>query len=360
MSELIEEVLMIKKTVVLGVLSSIFVFPLLAGDPTLDRLIGNMSTYDIRLKSKAKQQLYYLCRNGHDDLLHPYLKSENTSERYAAISVAAALNPSDETISLVTANLQSKDPALKRQAARCLGKYKKSSCSESLVAALNGEVMTRVTVMNALGESGKDVGAKELADQLKDTDYKIRFAAANAMFYCRSSGQAEALKEALEVEKAKEASNLLLEDYKERIVALIQGTLLLTGDEVGKELAEGIASKNRWVRDFSIEAFAVAKDLTIVDKSFETMSHKNRHVRLSAAKCLTAIADIKHFPQIIDLLSNEENPAIREELAMALRRLSSHTFGYNGHESKASRDAAEQSWRKWWKNNAYRYGIDAK
>jgi len=330
---------------------------LMAGDPTLDRLIENMSTSDANVRAKAKHQLHYLCRRGHDDLLHTYLKSEKTEQRYAAVIVASSIKPSKETLDLVASCLSEEDSALKRQAAKCLGGYKNKSASEYLAKALSGDAITRIVVMDAIATGGQDVGASVLAAQLKDTDFRVRFSAANALYLCKASGQESALKAALSVEK-ENTGGILYTKYKEKIIVVLQASLLIAGDSEGKEMVSSFVSEDSWVRDTIVEAHVIAKDKSLVPVCFKTMTNKNEYIRQSAAKGLTALSEVKDIPKILDLINTEVKPEVRQELSNSLRRLSGLNYGYNGYASKALRDAAETRWREWWKNNAYRYKID--
>jgi HEAT repeat protein len=279
----------------------------------------------------------------------------------AALSVAASLKKvSDDSMALIASCLDHTDPLVKRAAANCLGAYQSKDAADFLAKALSGEVSTRVVVLNALAKSGQKVGSDEIVLQLNDTDDKIRYAAANTMFRCQIDDKADALKKALEAEKAREPANIYQADFKERIIALLQASLLVTGEAEGEELATAMQVKNTWVRELAIEAFGIHKEVDILISScFENFENGNGRLRLSAAQAFTALAPVKNFPKIIALMETEKEGEIREELAASLRRISKHNFGYNGHDSEKARATSLKVWSKWWLQNAYRYGLSS-
>jgi HEAT repeat protein len=353
---------MVKKVLFFLLIFTCMTSALNAGDPTLDRLISNMMGSDANKKAKAKQQLFYLSRYGHDTILYPYLKSDKVEVRKAAISVAASIKHSDYLVGLVADSLNSKDVTLKRMAAQALANYQDEKASTAIVNQLNGEAATLVALLDAIAKAKLDVGAEKVAEQLSHKSYLVRHAAANALYQCQVKDQSAAIKKALTYEASVlDTQSLIFSDYHDKTTALLYASLLVSGDEAGEALSAQIASKSILVRQLTVEAYSVAKNSSLSASCLEVLqNNSNSRIRRSAAEGLTAIADPKEVPAIIELLKTEEKAFVLEELAQCLRRISGNNYGFNGVDSKVKRAAAEVLWAKWWRENAYRFGLSVR
>jgi len=325
-----------------------------AGDPTLDRLIDNMTTGRFADKQKARQQLYYLCRYGHEDLLFPYMNGKSFLNQLAALDVAVTLKATKKLTDAVAEKLKSESPIVQRRAATTLGIYGTKESSEYLLAALKaapskGEKKvpaTIITILNGLAVARNDVGGEAIAAHLAaaEDNEKIRFSAAYALFECKIEGQESVAKEALAKEKDPFIKSLLL------------GYLLVKKDAAGDELASYIENDDLNVRTIVIQAYSRIKNNALVEACKKAMSHKNEYIRLSAMKGFESVGEPKDITQILIYLDDKDNK-VRQAVALALRRISKRTFGFNGYDPELKRAKAAKRWRQWWTDNAYSYDV---
>lgn len=319
-----------------------------AGDPTLDRLFGQMVSADAQVRGRAKEQIRDICL-GHDDLLLPYIRHQDEGIRVAALDVAGLLPSSPTLEEELFKALGDKDAVVQRVAAMSLGHGGKPESLTRMAGALaNPEVEpeTRVVILDALGENRHADAADQVAAQLTHGDPRVRYSAARTLYRAGAQAEIEKIKERAEKESVGPVKAWLLA----ALVSLKAGG--------GEGLLEHVTSPDAQLRALVVEAHEKAGDSSAVPAWFEALGNPVWQIRLDAARGLMKLARPVDVPRILEALS-DASPEVRTALDAALRRLSGLDFGFQGHASAEDRSKAVERWRHWWRDNAYRFDLKA-
>jgi HEAT repeat protein len=322
--------------------------PLQAGDPTLDRLIGNMASHDAQQRSRARNQLVALCGGSHAPLLKPYLTSGQESQQLAALEVAGLLDQADPVLEDVATALGHDSPTVRFQAVRALGRLGGPVAAKALTDALvHADDDLKASLCDAMARSGESSTAAVVVGVLADASLAVRYAAARALWQIKTPGHENAVSQAAALE----------EDPQVR--AWLLAYLTARGHQAGDGLLKYAAMRDGLLRDLVIQAGVLAQNFKAVDVWLETMAHESWRVRLDAARGLAALARPTEVPALIGFL-DDERPEVRSMINEALVRIAGQEFGFQGYDSPAARTEAIKRWRSWWEQNAYRFDLAAK
>ena len=116
------------------------------------------------------------------------------------------------------------------------------------------------------------------------------------------------------------------------------------------EHTRGLASPSAATRWSAVTALGETKDPGVVPHLLAMLEDPDIFVRMATARILGDLRGEEAIGSLIDALDDEE-PAVREAVVLALRSITAESFRYDPMASESDRARRVKAWRDWWKKN---------
>ncbi len=111
-----------------------------------------------------------------------------------------------------------------------------------------------------------------------------------------------------------------------------------------------LKSPDEGMRLEAVFALADTKDKAVVQHVIPMLKDPDIFVRMVAAQALDDLRAKTAVPALIDALDDERSP-VREAAVIALRNITSQSFGYDPAGRDADRKKRVDKWRTWWRRS---------